>query len=163
MTGTPHGQIPPRPTVRPQDWLDDILNSSAETPAPVPPPAKEQPAPSAEPEGEQQPRMWARAWDAFTSRVSPWKAVLALVAAMIPIPWTGYSAAVTWAYTVSEARAMHQGFGYALAFGTFLLAARRLARTRSLLALWCTAVTFIGLFSAMSWYDPIQWLTGVHK
>lgn len=103
-------------------------------------------------------------WDAFTTRISPWKAGLALFAAVTPIPWTGYSAAVTWHYTITEARALHTGLGYALAFGTFALAVKKLTRGRGgTVCLFFCATTFVGLFGAMSWYDPIHWLTGVPK
>ncbi len=148
----------------------------------VPPPIPAQPGPDAQPleirhvheitltwadpdpEPQEQPGLWARAWAAATGRISAWKAALALAAAVTPIPWTGYSAAVTWHYTVTEARALHQGLGYALAFGTFGLAAHKLTRGRGgTVSLFLCAVTFIGLFGAMSWYDPIQWLTGVHR
>lgn len=157
----------------PDAWWDELYpDEQRPPPKPVPAPRPLAPEPAAEsasaaepePEPDEQgPGVWSRTWDAFTDRVSPWKAVLALAVAVVPIPWTGYSAAVTWAYTVSEARGFHLGFGYGLGFGAFVLAVRRLTRTRSVLALWCTAVTFIGLFGAMSWYDPILWLTGVHK
>jgi hypothetical protein len=159
-------ELPPGFERRPRDWLDEILDgNTTPTPAPVrkPPPEPEPEPPVEEPVPPDEPGTWSRAWDAVTARVKPWKAIVALAAAVVPIPWTGYSAAVTWAYTVSEARGIHQGFGYALAFGTFTLAGRRLVNTRSVIALWATAVTFIGLFSAMSWYDPILWLTGVFR
>lgn len=119
--------------------------------------------PDPDPEPDPQPGRWERAWSTLTGRISGWKALIALAAAVLPIPWTGYSAAVTWHYTVSEARGMNVGFGYGLAFGTFLLAAHRLVGRGGAVALFFCAVTFIGLFGAMSWYDPIQWLTGVHR
>jgi hypothetical protein len=119
-------------------------------------------APAPEPEPE--PGLWSRTWSAFTARIKPWQAVLALVAAVVPVPWTGYSAAVTWHYTVTEARAMHQGFGYGLAFTAFALAAHKLTRGRGgTVCLFFCATTFVGLFGAMSWYDPVLWLTGVDR
>lgn len=42
--------VPPKPTARPRDWLDDLLDSN--TPAPAPPPAA--PAPQNEPEEAEQ-------------------------------------------------------------------------------------------------------------
>ncbi|MFJ2717430.1 hypothetical protein [Streptomyces sp. NPDC087437] len=115
-------------------------------------------------EPDPEPGLWSRAWSAATGRISGWAALLALAAAVVPIPWTGYSAATTWRYTITQARALHMGFGYALAFGAFALALNKLVRGRGgAVSLFFCAVTFIGLFGAMSWYDPIQWLTGVHR
>lgn len=144
-------------------------------PAPWPPPAPPPPgpievrvivdlAPLIEPEPEPEPSRWSRTWDAITDRINPWKAALALFAAVTPIPWTGYSAAVTWHYTITEARELHVGLGYTLAFGTFALAANKLVRSRGgTVCLFFCATTLIGLFGAMSWYDPIHILTGVSR
>lgn len=145
-------------------------------PLPVPPPPEPRPIevrhvhevvltwPEPDPEPDPQPGLWSRTWTAVTGRISGWKALIALAAAVLPIPWTGYSAAVTWHYTITQARAMHQGFGYALAFGAFTLAVHKVTRGHGgAVALFFCAVTFIGLFGAMSWYDPILWLTGVHR
>lgn len=114
-----------------------------------------------EPEPEQS--RWSRLWETIGARIRPWKLLIALAAAVFPIPWTGYSPAVTWHYTVTEARALHLGLGYAVAFGAFGLAVHRLIRGGGTVCLFCCAVTFIGLFGAMSWYDPIHWLTGVAR
>ncbi|WP_051338597.1 hypothetical protein [Streptomyces flavidovirens] len=113
------------------------------------------------PDPDPDPSRWERITGWVLGIAPPWKIGAALAAAAVPIPWTGYSAGTTWAYTVGEARQMHMGVGYGLAFGCFALAAHRCARRRSLLALTGTAVTFIGLFGAMHWYDPILWTTGV--
>lgn len=119
-------------------------------------------APPGEPEPEES--RWSRLWATVSGRISPWRAVLALSAAVVPIPWTGYSAAVTWHYTISEARAWHVGFGYGLAYGAFALAVNKLVRGRGgTLCLFFCATTFVGLFAAMSWYDPVEWLTGVAR
>ncbi|MGW5477677.1 hypothetical protein [Streptomyces sp. NPDC004008] len=121
-------------------------------------------SPDPDPEPDPQPRWWSRAWDTATARIKPWKAVIALFAAATPIPWTGYSAATTWHYTMSQARAFHVGLGYGIAFGTFALAVNKLIRGQGgPVALFFCAVTFIGLFGAMSWYDTIHWLTGVSR
>lgn len=110
-----------------------------------------------EPELEPERPSW---WQRLTPRIAAWRVVLALVLAFAPIPWTGYSAATTWAYSVGEAREMAMWLGYATAFGSFGLAAGWLMRKRSALALAATAVTFIGISGAIHWYDPITWLTG---
>jgi hypothetical protein len=116
-----------------------------------------------QPEPEPEPGRWERLWGSVTGFVSPWKALGALAAAVIPIPWTGYSAAVTWAYMTSEARGMHPAFGYALAAGAFALAVRRFVQRRSLLALWATAVTLFGFVGAADWFDVVVIITGVHR
>ncbi|MFF1498687.1 hypothetical protein ACFVZR_02120 [Streptomyces sp. NPDC058316] len=112
---------------------------------------------------EPEPGRWARLWDAITARVKPWQAVAALAGAVIPVPWTGYSAATTWAATMSEARDIHVAVGYCLAVGAFALTMRRFMKRRGVLALWGVAVTGIGLFGAASWYDVVVVMTGVHR
>lgn len=147
------------------------------TPPPAPPQAPPPPGPGPGPgelvvrhtvelvwaEPEPEPGRWdrLRAW--ATSHIHPWQAVAALTAAVIPIPWTGYSIATTWAYTVSEARAMHPGLGYTIAFGAAGLAVHRLIRRPALLPLFATVVTGIGTLGAIDLYDPIQILTGVPR
>ncbi|MBQ1122622.1 hypothetical protein [Streptomyces sp. B15] len=115
-------------------------------------------------ESADEPGAWARAWTWLTARIRPWTAVLAATAALAPMwPLSPYSAATTWAYTMSEARDMHLATGYVLAFGTFGVAALRLARSRKpgMRVLFAAIVTFVGLFGAIDWYDPITWITGV--
>jgi len=162
------GESPPRRTPPPPPPVPPAK------PPPTPWPAAPPPGPIEvrvtvdlgtpdEPEPEEEPR-WSRLWGAATGRIGPWRAVLALFAAVAPIPWTSFSAAVTWHYTITEARALHVGFGYGLAFGTFALAVNKLVRGRGgVICLFFCATTFVGLFGAMSWYDPIQILTGVPK
>jgi hypothetical protein len=153
---------PPPPPVRPADPPSEPW-PAAPPPGPIEVRVHVDLAPPAEPEPEPEESRWSRTWAAVTARVSPWKAALALFAAVVPIPFTGYSAAVTWHYTVTEARALHVGFGYGLAFGAFLLAANRLRQRGGVICLFLCATTLIGLFGAMSWYDPIHWLTGVPR
>lgn len=160
------GEAPPwrtPPPVRPPDPPSGPW-PAAPPPGPIEVRVTVDLAPPDEPEPEPEASHWSRMWDAVTGRISPWKAVLALFAAVFPIPWTGYSAAVTWHYMITEARALHVGFGYALAFGTFALAVNKLVRGKGgTVCLFFCATTLIGLFGAMSWYDPIHWLTGVPK
>lgn len=167
----PPGQHLPPATLDPANWESPPPRLPHTDP---PPPAAPEPEPAPDPPevvhrvvvdfappDEPKPRRWSLTW--LRNWARPWQIVLALVGALIPIPWTGYSIATTWAYTVSEARAMHMGAGYALAFGTFLLAALRFVRTRRLLPLFFLVTTFVGLFGAFHWFDPVTWLTGVHR
>ncbi|MEU8473741.1 hypothetical protein [Streptomyces hygroscopicus] len=118
--------------------------------------------PAAEPEPEPESR-WSRLWTWITSIAAPWKVTTALAGAVIPIPWTGYSAVTTWAYTLSEAREMHVGFGYGLGSAAILFAVQQFRRSRGLFALWAVAVAGIGFTGAMNWFDPITAITGVHR
>ncbi|MEV8394810.1 MULTISPECIES: hypothetical protein [unclassified Streptomyces] len=148
---------------------------AAPVPPVAPPPVAPAPAPDPAPiavrvtvdmvypEPEPEPGRWARLWNAVTARVKPWQAVVALVAAVVPVPWTGYSAATTWVYTMSEARELHVAAGYCLAVGVFALTVRRFAKSHGVVALWGVAVTGIGLFGAISWYDVVVVVTGVHR
>ncbi|MFM9637623.1 hypothetical protein [Streptomyces turgidiscabies] len=176
--GTPIPTAPPLPAA--PYGTPDLPPWRIAAPPPPPPPAAPRPAPAPDPgpiehhvtvelvypeqpEPEPEPGRWSRLWDTITGLVNPWKALGALAAAVIPIPWTGYSAAVTWAYMTSEAREMHPAFGYALAAGAFALAVRRFVQRRSLLALWATAVTLFGFVGAADWFDVVVIITGVHR
>lgn len=95
--------------------------------------------------------------------VRPWHAVIGLTAAVLPIPGVGYSAATTWHYTVGEGRdSFGIGWGYGIGLVPLLLTLTVIVRRGgSPLRLFALAVTFVGAFAAMSWYDPVQFLTGV--
>lgn len=116
-----------------------------------------------EPEAEDEPGRWARIWEAVTGYVKPWKAVVALAAAVVPMPWTGYSTATTWAFVMGEARDMHVAVGYGLAVGAFALVLRRFIAKQGVVALWGVAVTGIGIFGAADWFDAVTALTGVRR
>lgn len=141
-------------------------------PAPPVPPAAPAPEPPREvvvrhtvelvwPEPEPEPTRWQRLWAWATSRIRPWQAALAVTGALVPIPWTSYSVATTWAATVAEARAMSVGLGYTIAATTFGLAVYRLARVPRTTTLFVTVVTFVGTFGAIDLFDPITAITGV--
>ncbi|XUM01244.1 hypothetical protein ACQ86F_31690 [Streptomyces venezuelae ATCC 10712] len=118
-------------------------------------PAEEPPEPT---RGE---RLWA--W--LTSIAKPWKIVLALLAALLPIPGVGYSAAGVWAYTVGLARTeVGIPWAYALTGVPLLLAGRLLHRTRALRFLVAAAIALIGLlFGALSPFDLVTITTGVSR
>ncbi|MGW0550543.1 hypothetical protein [Streptomyces altiplanensis] len=94
----------------------------------------------------------------------PWQIAGALALALLPIPFTGYSAATTWAYTVSEARdAWGQGSGYALALTPLTVAVLRITRGGGTLRrLLLLAISLVGVAGAIDLYDPVTWITGVH-
>jgi hypothetical protein len=114
---------------------------------------------------EPEPTRWERlrAWAAAYGR--PWQALAAITLSVSPILPHGYSAATTWHYVVSEARdSFGIGPGYAvggipLAVAVLLLI-RRGGTTLRLVGL---VVFSFGLLGAMSWYDPVTLITGVHK
>lgn len=84
---------------------------------------------------------------------------------LAPIPFTGYSAATTWAYAVSEIRAEHgYGWGYATAAGALALACLYDARGRHwrVITRASAVVALVGVLGAIHWYDPITLITGVH-
>lgn len=118
------------------------------------PPAEPPPAPAP-------PSRWSMAW--AWQHAHPWKTAIGGALALLPIPWTGYSLATTWAYTVHQSRDFGWGWGYGLAGAALslaLLADTRRARILTRLAL---VVTVVGCFGAVDWFDPITILTGVKK
>ena len=170
--GTP---LPPAAAAPPPPLGPDFIPPWRAAPPPPPPPAVPPPAAveihhvhthivvaADEPEPEPESR-WSRLWDWATSIAAPWKITAALAGAVIPIPWTGYSAVTTWAFTLSEAREMHVDFAYGLGGAALLLTVQRFRRTHGLFALWGVAVAGVGFSGAMDWFDPITALTGVHR
>lgn len=167
----------------PPEVLADALRPPprpARPPAPPPPPPVDDrawewqpPAPSGPievrvtvdlaPSEQDEPSIWSRAWDWATARVRPWALVLAIAGAVVPIPYTGYSVGTTWASTVAAAREFSVPWGYALAGAAFALALTRFIRTGRLIPLFFLVVTFIGLFGAFDWFDPITLITGVRR
>ncbi|MFF1756151.1 hypothetical protein [Streptomyces sp. NPDC058266] len=180
--GTPIPTAPQLPTAPPGATnLPPWRRPAPAAPPPPPPPVAPHPVPVAapdpgpiehrvtvevvfpEPEPEPEPGRWSRLWSWLTSRVKAWQAVLALGAAVIPIPWTGYSVSTTWASTVYAARDMSVGFAYALALVPFALAVLRLTRRPGTVPLFALVVTFAGLLGAADWYDAVAALTGVQR
>ncbi|WP_405549721.1 hypothetical protein [Streptomyces microflavus] len=95
----------------------------------------------------------------------PWQLILALLAAVLPIPGLGYSAASTWAYLVGQARAEWGApFGYGLAGVALALVVMRTVRHGgTLLRIWAGAVTAIGLIASIDLFDVVTLLTGVTR
>ncbi|MFB6423661.1 hypothetical protein ACFCXC_18235 [Streptomyces microflavus] len=152
---------PPPPTAPP----------AVVVPAPAPPPEQVhhhhvhvtlQPLPYYEPiEPTRRARLWA--WVRTLGR--PWQLILALLAAVLPIPVLGYSAASTWAYIVGKARAEWGApFGYGLAGVALALVVMRTVRHGgTLLRIWAGAVTLIGLIASIDLFDLVTLLTGVTR
>ncbi|MFI7009994.1 hypothetical protein [Streptomyces sp. NPDC050145] len=177
--GTPIPTAPPLPAAPAGSTNLPPWRTARAAPPPPPPPAAPHPMPFAAPdpgplehrvrvevvfpEPEPEPGHWSRLWSWLTSRVKPWQALLAVGAAVIPIPWTGYSVATTWASTVYAARDMSVGVAYALALVPFALAAVRVSRRPGVLPLFVLVVTLVGLLGAFQWYDAIAALTGVPR
>lgn len=111
-----------------------------------------EPAPEEEPPG-----LLARAWDWLCD----WRLATAVGAAVTP--WmAGHSPVSAWAHTLATCRTeASTGAAYVLA-GAALAGTWALNRTNRWVprALFVTAL--IGSTGAMSWFDPITALTGVH-
>ncbi|MFI7240090.1 hypothetical protein [Streptomyces cyaneofuscatus] len=140
---------------------------AAPAPAPLPPPqihVHVVAAPYYEPI-EPEPTRWQRLWAWITSLGRPWKLVVALLAAVLPMPFTGHSAASTWANTVGLARAEWGApYGYALA-GTALtwVVLRTVRHGGTLLRIWAGVVALIGVIASINLFDIVTLLTGVTR
>lgn len=164
------GASVPSASARPRDWLDDLWADEPPRPrvqADAPPPAPPAPPKAVRTDAEEPPRWdWRRLlhWPHARPAIG---ATAALAATVLPIPHVGYSAATIWAYCVGQIRADHgAGWGYAIGGGAFLLAAwlvTQRGRRAGVLRLTFLAITFVGLFGALSWFDPITFVTGVKK
>ncbi|GHI91725.1 hypothetical protein [Streptomyces olivaceus] len=172
--GAPLPERPPEHDEIPPWWQKPEPPPPA---APPPPPARIDPEPGpvevrhtheitltwATPDPE--PSRWERLTGWFGRYVRPWHAVIGITAAVVPIPGVGYSAATVWNYTVGLGReSFGVGWGYALGLIPLLLAVTVIARHGgSPLRLFALAVTLVGALASFSWYDPIQFLTGVSR
>jgi hypothetical protein len=112
-----------------------------------------------------EPSRWERLTAWLGRYVRPWQAVIGLAAAVLPIPGTHYSAATTWHYTVALGREEWGiGWGYCLGIVPLALTVTAIVRRGGTpLRLFTLTVTLIGSFGALSWWDPVQFLTGVHQ
>lgn len=158
--------LPPRP---PQSGEAPPWRTPPAPPA-KPPPPEPDPQPIAVrvtvdmvyPQPEPTPSRWERLWTWLTGLARPWQICAALTCTMLPIPFTGYSAGTTWAYTVSEARSgFGTEYGYGLALVPLLIAGGVFFRTRRTLPLVALAITLVGVTGAIDLFDPVTALTGV--
>ncbi|GAA4684646.1 hypothetical protein [Streptomyces youssoufiensis] len=118
-----------------------------------------------EPEPEP-PRRWSWAW--LTSRIRPWVTLIAAGAALAPMPWTGYSAATTWAATVHNARDFGLPWAYALGLAALGYAVwiekdthNQSPLRRRLIGRFLLVITSVGVLGALHFYDPVTLITGV--
>lgn len=120
-----------------------------------------------EPEPEPEPTFRERLTGWLTERLRPlwsWRGVLAMGLAVTPTTPTGYSVATTWAYTVSQARQFGYGWGYALGGGAVLLTGYALKLGGPTAPrMFAGTVAAIGFLGAISLYDPVLIMTGVHR
>ncbi|XMN09327.1 hypothetical protein ACK8N7_26455 [Streptomyces griseobrunneus] len=171
----PPGAVPP--------WRAPAPAAAAPPPPPPPaPPAVAVPAPAPPPEQVHhhhvhvtlqpvpyyepiEPTRWERLWAWVRTLGRPWQLIAALLAAVLPMPFTGHSAASTWAATVYLARTEWGApFGYALAGLALAWVALRIVRHGgTLLRIWAGVVTVIGLISAINLFDLVTLLTGVTR
>ncbi|MFH8717255.1 hypothetical protein [Streptomyces zaomyceticus] len=147
---------PPAPPVPPMamPWPDPPATGPIEVRVTFVP-AEEPPEPS---RGE-------RLWTWLTSIASPWKLAAALLAALLPIPGVGYSAAGIWAWCVADTRdAFSAAHAYGLALVPLLIAVRALRRTHALRFLIATVIGLVGLiFGALDPFDVVTITTGVTR
>jgi hypothetical protein len=143
---------------RARDWLDDILDSNTDQPAPRPkraPRRTPEPAPDTEPRER---RNWAWLWQ----WIRPWHTFTAGAVSVLPL-FNGWSLATGWARVLHEMRADTIGGAYTTAAvalaATYLLDLRR-KRWLLRLALITTAIGSLGV---LDWFDPITFVTGVHR
>lgn len=152
-------QLPPVPQQRPRDWFDDLADYNAPTPAPAAPKPVTKTAPEPAPEQhEREPRDWT--W--LTAWLRPWQTLAAGAVAVLPV-FNGWSLATGWAEILHDMRADTLSGAYTTA-GVALVATFALDLRRSRLltrAFLITAV--VGGTGALDWYDPITFVTGVHR
>ncbi|MFF2522262.1 hypothetical protein [Streptomyces liangshanensis] len=120
-----------------------------------------------DPEPTRRERLWA--W--LREYATPLQAVTGMVAALAPVLPGGYSCAATWAETVHEARGIGIPASYTLAAGALALAwfaltrkrdARREGRGSSGVHVWAVTCAFVGTLAAVSPWDIVTLITGVH-
>lgn len=165
----PDAEVPPLPPAparlptgyepRARDWLDDILDTTP-SPAPAVPRTAPDPDPVDDPDLVQprEPRNWSWLW----AWIRPWQTLTAGAVAVLPL-FNGWSLATAWARILHDMRDDTIGGAYttagialAIAYGLDLRHRRWLLR----LALITTAVGSLGV---LDWFDPITFLTGVHR
>ncbi|WP_157996936.1 hypothetical protein, partial [Streptomyces otsuchiensis] len=105
-------------------------------------------------------------WRRALSASRPWTTFIGLGLAVVPVPWTGYSAATTWASCVYYARETGGGaIGYGLAIGALAFSSILIARARTypqiLISRCALGCAVVGVWQVVHPWDFIQALTGV--
>ncbi|MFF0512446.1 hypothetical protein [Streptomyces sp. NPDC004250] len=140
-------------------------------PPPPPPPPVPEPRPveirhvheivltSPEPVPDPDPPLWSRLWD----RLITWRMIVAILAALTP--WAGGQSPVgLWSGTVHQARTEAGVPAAYVIAGVALTAAWTLdRRTGRVVPRFLLVTASLGAFGVMSWYDPVLFLTGVHR
>ncbi|WP_435279150.1 hypothetical protein [Streptomyces sp. 1222.5] len=114
---------------------------------------------SADPDPEPDPRWWERLWDTLVT----WRMVVAILAALLP--WlNGQSPVGVWAHTLHLAR------GEATPLAAYVIAAVAIAcawgldrRTGKVVPRFLLVTAMLGALGVLDWYDPVLFLTGVHR
>jgi hypothetical protein len=115
------------------------------------------------PEPEPTPPWWARAWDYAADRLLTWRMGGAVAAALLP--WAGGQSPVgSWSHTVHQARTEASiGAAYIIA-GVAVAAAWALdRRTGRVIPRFLLVTASLGAGGVLGWYDPVLFLTGVHR
>ncbi|MGY0023737.1 hypothetical protein ACVHNB_32810 [Streptomyces sp. YJ-C3] len=151
--------LPPGFPTRPRDWLDDVLDGNADTPTPRPAPAPiaDPPAEATAPEPDER-----RDWSWLMRWIRPWQSFTAGAVSVLPL-FNGWSLATGWARALHEMRTDTLAGAYTtalLALGAAFLLDKRRKRWLLRLALITTAVGSLGV---LDWFDPITFVTGVHR
>ncbi|MFF6985625.1 hypothetical protein [Streptomyces sp. NPDC010273] len=111
-----------------------------------------------EPE-ETPPRLWHRLWDALVT----WRMAVAVLLALLP--WYGGRSPVgLWAHTVQQART-EAGIAAAYVIASVALAAAWILdrRTGRVVPRFLLVTALLGSLGVLSWWDPVQFLTGVTR
>ncbi|MEU7597303.1 hypothetical protein AB0B79_30365 [Streptomyces sp. NPDC039022] len=121
--------------------------------------------PEAEPESTRRERLWA--W--ITSRISPYAAVLAMAAAVVPIPGIGYGLGACWgSYLYAMRVTVHPSLAYVVGLGAVAVCGWRITRRldtgrrAQLLSLTGLSVSTVGvLYGVVRPLDIVTAITGV--
>jgi len=113
-------------------------------------------------------KAFERVWDWTESRISPYGAVIAMAASVIPIPFAGYSLGALWGSVLYHVRIdIHPAVAYIIALAAIAIASRRLVRrvhaqvgaSWSLFLLSCSVVG--AFYGVIRFVDIVTITTGV--
>ncbi|MFJ3630477.1 hypothetical protein ACIPQ3_30735 [Streptomyces albidoflavus] len=174
---TPTRVIPAGGSLPPPPPDSDLWGAPARRPAP-PAPRPPAPAPPSDPpppievhvtldllpaEEPEPPSRWARLMDWLWDRLTDWRLLLAVLAALTP--WlSGESPVGAWAATLHAART-EAGLGPAYLIAAVALAVTWVANRRSerWLPRFAFTVALIGATGVLDLFDIVTLLTGVHR